>query len=143
VTVVSTSQLTDWLQTVRTQLEGALQSEYPGIEVEHAQLTGPFENEARACIWIARAQIEPETAQQAVEVRIRLFPKWTLVDNPDENPLDPTPLEQVPDVVNNALISIQVSAGLWWFSIVEFETDHESWGTEVGILARRENPFLP
>jgi len=141
VTTVATSTLTAWLENVRSHLETQLRGTFgDDFEVIHAQFTGPVEDKDIACIWIAQGEIEAETAQQLINVRIRVFRQWAAIEPYGK---DPAELEVIPDIVNNALSAIQVSAGLWWFSIQEFEVDHESWGTEVGILARRENPFLP
>ena len=55
-------------------------------------------------------------------------------------------LEAIPDDVNGALKAIQTQpgAGFWFFSITGFEIDYDQeWGTEVAVLLRRENPFLP
>jgi len=141
VTAVTTGTLTAWRENVRTALQTQLRVTYgSGFDVVAAQLTGPFEERDVGCIWVAKAEIEPETAQQLIDVRIRVFRQWTPIEPYGK---DPSELEEIPDLVNNALLAIQVSAGLWWFSIQGFEIDHESWGTEVAILARRENPFLP
>ena len=141
MTAVTTTTLTTWRENVRLQLQTQLRTVYgSSFNVEKAQLTGPFEDRDIGCIWIAKAEIEPETAQQLIDVRIRVFRLWTPIEPYGK---DPAELEEIPDIVNNALLAIQVSAGLWWFSIQGFECDHESWGTEVAILARRENPFLP
>lgn len=140
MTTVAAATLTTWRENVRAKLQTELQKTYgTGFEVVSSQLVGPFDEKDVGCIWIADARIEPETAQQLINVRIRVFRQWTPVEPYGK---DPAELEQIPDLVNNALLAIQVSAGLWWFSLAEFEIDHESWGTEVGILARRENPFL-
>ncbi len=140
MTTVTVTTLTTWRESVRVQLQTELRKTYGNdFDVVSAQLTGPFEDRDVGCIWIARAEIEPETAQQLIEVRIRVFRQWTPVEPYGK---DPAELEVIPDIVNNALTAIQVGLGIWWFSIREFEIDHESWGTEVGILARRENPFL-
>lgn len=140
MTVVAASTLTTWRENVREQLQTELQKTYGnGFEVVSAQLIGPFDEKDVGCIWIADARIEPDTAQQLINVRVRVFRQWAAVEPYGK---DPAELEEIPDLINNALVAIQVSAGLWWFSIAEFEIDHESWGTEVGILARRENPFL-
>jgi len=141
VTAVTTTQLTTWRENVRLQLQTQLRTVYgSSFDVVPAQLTGPFEERDVGCIWVAKAEIEPETAQQLIDVRVRVFRQWTPIEPYGK---DPAELEEIPDIVNNALLAIQVSAGLWWFSIQGFEIDHESWGTEVAILARRENPFLP
>ena len=140
MTAVAQTTLTAWVETVRSNLQTELRKVYGNsFDVVHAQFPGPSEDRDIACIWIAKAEIEPETAQQLIDVRIRVFRLWTPIEPHGK---DPNELEEIPDLVNNALLAIQVSAGLWWFSIQGFEIDHESWGTEVAILARRENPFL-
>ena len=141
MTAVAVNTLTTWVETVRAKLETELRATYGGnFEVVHAQLVGPYEDRDIACIWVEKAEIEAETASQALDVRVRVFRQWSLVE---PHGLDPAQLEVIPDIVNNALTAIQVGAGIWFFSIQGFQIDHESWGTEVVILARRENPFLP
>lgn len=141
MTVVATTTLTAWVEVVRSKLQTELQSVYGnGFEVAHAQLFGPYEDRDIGCIWIGSAEIDPETAAQNLDVRVRVFRQWTLIEPHGK---DPAELEEIPDIVNNALSAIQVGAGIWFFSIQGFECDHETWGTEVAILARRENPFLP
>lgn len=137
---VAVGTLTSWLGVVRSQLETALKATYGGaFEVVHAQLLGPFLDRDVGCIWIAGSQLEG--LEQQIDVRVRVFRQFVEAEGPYGQ--DPSTLEQIPDIVSNALIGIQVSAGLWFFSIQEFEIDHESWGCEVGLLARRENPFMP
>lgn len=132
--------LTDFRETLRSRLESQL-----GYPFYAGRDHGPDENQKRGCVYINSGEINSDTAEQGLDVRIRVFPQWKAVDpRPDSDMI--AELEAIPDDVNGALKAIQTQpgAGFWFFSITGFEIDYDQeWGTEVAVLLRRENPFLP
>jgi hypothetical protein len=135
--------LTDFRETLRERLEDQL-----GFRFVAGKVRGPIENNKLGCVYIDRGETNSDNGmEQDLDVRVRVFPQWKAIDQNDPAMADmAAELEAVPDDVNGALKAIQTQpgAGFWFFSITGFDIDYdEEWGTEVAVLLRRENPFLP
>jgi hypothetical protein len=139
--LVHSNLISDW----RRALKSELQTAWPGAEVLDGRRTGVSRDRVRIAVFFDGYR---EEADRVVVARpamiVRFWPDRSKL--PDENPADPTQLEQAAYDLMNLLQEKQAQIeravdDLWYFRVESVITDEdpEEWGVEARLLGFAKN----
>jgi len=110
-----------------------------GIEVLPGRFDGPVAETDLGCAYpVRQEERSSNVTEQELSVRVRLF----VVPNPEPgHPPDPARLEELVQIVQEALDDDQDLGGVWFFRLTEAEYDLRQFGVEMQFNAIADNAF--
>lgn len=112
------------------------------IEFVDGKLEGPVEGKDLGCSFPVRLAEQADLIQaQDVFIGIRVF-KAARTKQTSARAFDPAPLEELAELIQQALQKHQTGYGAWYQRVIEVEFDHELRMVEALVLAPRDNPAV-
>ncbi len=125
------------LSAFREALRAELQADL-GIEMVAGMLEGGELRPRRTLgsVWVSAKEVGDPAMDEILEAKVRVFPAYQQQRNP-EQPLDPTPLEDVAEAIQLSVGASRTTLGPWFVAWQRTEIDLEDQAVEVTFLGRQ------
>lgn len=131
------------LTNYRNAITDAVQTA-TGIPIKKGKFDGPASGGDIGCCYPVGSREDANVLRAIFEVRVRLFKNFQEANLAEpEAPLDPTPLEELAELVQTTLGDGDQSFGgsVWFGRVTEYEVNMEWYGVELAVVSVGWNPF--
>jgi hypothetical protein len=126
--------LTEFREELRLALQTAL-----NVELLPGKLEGRQHRDLGS-VWLESVEAADPILDEVIEAHIRIYLAYdeSVTRNP-EVPFDPTPLEELVELIQTEVAGVRTTLGPWFVQFVRAEIDPDDQGVEVALAARQLN----